>query len=174
MAKWWQTAFRQTTSNTVKKQNKNSLVRKDTKKPRGYWVRNKGRKEEKECREDMSQREERGCHEKGERWGRGWEERFICLPKSHSSSPTSFHFLPRSLLLLLMDRSEIRGTEWKLSKERIREIHLSLNQIFAMHLERARQRKKGPERDKRGKDRESMVNQHGLPGLHYCTSHYRH
>lgn len=48
-------------------------------------------REEKECREDMSQRGERGCQEKGS-GGQGWEERSIRLPKSHGFFPfTSFH-----------------------------------------------------------------------------------
>ena len=32
-----------------------------------------------------------------------------------------------------MDRSEIRGPEWRVSTERKREIHLFSNEIFAVH-----------------------------------------
>lgn len=56
-----------------------------------------------------------------------------------------------SLLLPLMDRSEIRGPEWRVSTERKREIHLFTNEIFAVHSGGERKGRTEIPRERRGR-----------------------
>lgn len=118
---------------------------------------------------------ERECQERGRRWTRGGERRGSCLPVLWFFPFTSLHLPLAPLLLPLMDGSEIRGPEWKLSRERKREIHLSPNEIFAVHSGRERKRKTEipRKRQERKTHTDSMANWHGLPGLPpLLQSHY--